>query len=433
MNKSNKQVGPDGIHGKQSRDSKLQSMESVFVATLPIDGITAARPHVATLSYWKLVWKIAPLLLLVCLVSFVFSQTNKQPDRAGKDHSKTNGSGPKDNKAKGKKKGEPASESKKADLSMQTPSDGNQSTGDAKSSDTQGAGNNQSSDQQSPPVTPICRTVKLGPVGQDASGYHSDLDKAGGVSIQVAGSRELIMCGAPANVDVLEAAVQGLSGYFAQARSHQNHVVRLFYFRRAKDIASAINNSGGLSTPVKALGDDVLIFSSESATDDRSIHELKAWIALVDVPRPEVSLSAWSIQISSTDPKAITTESANIRELVSGFNQKLHDSLQQGWRYLETTRTLAPKNAQSKFLDTDFTHYLTGRFVWEDKNNQAADRSLFPQPTCETDEYCLGYSRMFSPIQPSLASMLVALVASSRSRMWRIISWIAWRAAARNA
>ena len=44
---------------------------------------------------------------------------------------------------------------------------------------------------------------------------------------------------------------------------------------------------------------------------------------MIDVPRPEVSLEAWSLQISSKDPQAITRQSANVEMLVSQFNDYL--------------------------------------------------------------------------------------------------------------
>lgn len=269
----------------------------------------------------------------------------------------------------------------------------------------------------------VCRSVDLGPQGDPAS-LQGQLDGVGGVSVKLAGDHAFVLCGPPANVDVLEEASRNISASGTHARGHETHLVRLFYFRDGKSIADAINNAGGLGTPVKAMGlgpdskaQDLLIFTSESAADDRAIHELKRWIAMIDVPKPQVTFNAWSIQISSPKLEAIQFQSTNIKTMVSTFNQELQDALQQGWHYLDQQQTV--------FQDQMFVDYLTRRYVRRPIDLPVCERetpgSQCPetawrnlQERCTEDEYCLGYARMFSPLQPSLTSMLIALIAAQK-------------------
>lgn len=286
-----------------------------------------------------------------------------------------------------------------------------------------------SSEEKAPQNASTCRAVVVGAAG-NAGAFATQLDKVGGVSVKAVGEQTLILCGSPGNVDVVARTVEALSGYTEPQRQHESHVVRLFYFRDAQAIAAAINESGGLNSAVKALGDDVVIFPGESTEDDNAIHELRRWIALLDVPRPEISMMAWSVQISSKDPGAMLEASTSIRELVSLYNVRIHNALERGWRYLESQRTCYPTdaqqpsgaaaailagyceaaNSQPPFFDPAFHAYLTHRYVLQ----LGEDRALqnLPQPICANDRYCLGYTRLFAPIQRSLTSMLIAVLAT---------------------
>jgi len=120
----------------------------------------------------------------------------------------------------------------------------------------------------SAPSTNACRTVELGPDGDDAPTIQKQLSTAGGVSAIAVGSRMLVLCGPPATVDILGAAIYGSTGAPHASQVHETHLVRLFYARQAAEIAAAINNTGGLTTPVKAVGEDLLIFPAESDSDN---------------------------------------------------------------------------------------------------------------------------------------------------------------------
>lgn len=209
---------------------------------------------------------------------------------------------------------------------------------------------------------------------------------------------------------------------------HETHYVRLFFLRKASDIAEAINKTKKLSADVKAMDNSLLFFPSAGGADDEAIHEFKRWISLIDVPRPEISLMTWSVQISSGDLDTINRESVRIRSAVSGFNDRLQSALEQGWWFLEGSRRQY-EDSKKKFYAENLNNYLSDRYLWTKTGAFSAAPQNAPQPPCWSvlrqppsyltasspwgaDRYCLGYTRILKPIQPSLTSMLLALIAA---------------------
>jgi hypothetical protein len=272
---------------------------------------------------------------------------------------------------------------------------------------------------------PVCKDVALGPGGPKTSDLVASMNKAANMTVNALGDRALLLCGPAALVDNFKGIAQRLTGGAPEHAVHETHYARLFFLRKAADIADAINKSGRLSGNVKALGDDLIIFTSESEADDDAIHEIKRWLSVVDVPRPEISLTTWSIQVSSGDVKTINEESARIRSAISGFNDRLQSALEQGWWFLEVSR----RNNKDNFYAKNLSNYLSGRYLWTKTGAFNAPPPDAPQPPCWSvlsqplsyitastpwgaDKYCLGYTRIFQPIQPSLSSMLLALIAA---------------------
>jgi len=273
----------------------------------------------------------------------------------------------------------------------------------------------------------ICREVSLGPIGVDVDALAAALKNSdSNVTVTALGKRILLLCGPPANIDVVTQAVAHLSGKKSEARPGETHYVRLFFFRHAPELATDINNSAGLSTPVKAVGDDLLLFTSESDSDTEAIRKLKRWIAMVDVPRPEVSLLAWSAQISSTDRNTVRDKSNFIRSVVSLFNEELQNSVSRGWEYLEEQRAI-----NKKFFAPIFQDYVTDRYLGDKRKDRSSvtskdhsggankDRHLGDtsndEHACAPDKYCLGYTQLLEPVQPSLGRMLLTLIGSQQS------------------
>lgn len=256
-----------------------------------------------------------------------------------------------------------------------------------------------------PGAMKVCREVAIGNVALDSEALATTLGKAGSdVTVTALGKRTLMLCGPPANVDVIRRAVEHLSGLMPESQTYETHSVRLFFFRRASELATVINNSGGLSTPVKSLGDDLLIFTSESNSDNEAIRKLKKWVAMIDVPRPEVSLLAWSAQISSSDSEAVRDKSNEIRGVVSDFNEKLQEALERGSDYLQI------QARDPKFFAPTLGDYLSKRYFSLKLGEQ--QKVTPPEMACQFDQYCLGFTQLFAPVQPSLSRMLLTLIGS---------------------
>jgi len=248
--------------------------------------------------------------------------------------------------------------------------------------------------------------VYLGPAQRSAKELAADLKETPGLTAKALTDRLLVLCGAPRTVDTFKGIALRITGGAPDRSVNETHYVRLFFLRKAVDIADAINKSGRLSAPVKSIGDDLLIFPSESVADNEAIHEFRRWVSVVDVPRPEISLMTWSVQISSGSPDTINRESVRIRSAVSGFNDRLQSALEQGWWFLEVSR----QAYGDKFYAENLSSYLSNRYLWTGFG--AAIPASAPKPPCGADKYCLGYTRIFKPIQPSLINMLLALVAA---------------------
>lgn len=291
-------------------------------------------------------------------------------------------------------------------------------TTNANSGQTQGGGG-----ASSFPVPTICRDVNLGPAQRSARDLVTDFKDTPGLTAKALTDRVLLLCGTPRTVDTFKGIAQRLTGGAPDRTVNETHYVRLFYLRKAGEIADAINRSGRLSAPVKAVGDDLLVFPSDSIADNEAIHEFRRWVSVVDMPRPEISLMTWSVQISSGSPDTINRESVRIRSAVSGFNDRLQSALEQGWWLLESSRRMYGHNFYAKNL----SNYLSNRYLWTRDGAYDTAPGRAPQPPCWSgfassqnasrplwgaDKYCLGYTRIFSPIQPSLTGMLLALVAA---------------------
>jgi hypothetical protein len=57
-------------------------------------------------------------------------------------------------------------------------------------------------------------------------------------------------------------------------------------------------------------------------------------MAVLDLPRPEVLMNIWSLQVSTRDPKTASLEAESAGELISHNNEGLENSIEQGWETL---------------------------------------------------------------------------------------------------
>jgi len=206
----------------------------------------------------------------------------------------------------------------------------------------------------------------------------------------------------------------------SQQAMHLDNVVRLYHLRQAKQIADAINTaSTDAKHLVEALDDNgnndlLLILPSASGGDDQSTPIRRA-IALLDLPRPQLSLQVWSYQISAEEPSdySVNKRGASsvqkafelLRSTVNGSNGIMTRSLQSGFGQLLDEAAEAKGRSDSIF-DPTFEAYLTARY----------DNCV------ELDSYCLGYLDALAiptgkdrAANASLSRLLLYLIAVSDS------------------
>jgi hypothetical protein len=186
---------------------------------------------------------------------------------------------------------------------------------------------------------------------------------------------------------------------------------------------------------VKGLEKDLLIFGGD---DDGQIREAKRVLAMLDLPRPEMIINTWILQASTTDADEIGRFSETARRLVAENNEVLQRGIGAGWA------SLSKSIQDPDFFDESFYKYLVYRYIGEPTSlgateapsnpakAVAVDSSRAPGSTpakgsreekddntereargiCPREQYCLGYTALFSPLRPRLTDLLLAMIAS---------------------
>jgi hypothetical protein len=183
---------------------------------------------------------------------------------------------------------------------------------------------------------------------------------------------------------------------------------------------------------------DMLVYSNEDGSD-RGIFERNRLMAALDLPRPEVLMNIWSLQASSQDYKIVTAEAEAARELIAHGNDLLQRAIDQGWD------SLSQQMKTSGFFDDLFYRYVTQKFAETDFEvapvlSQSVGKQLpqgvernsgHPEDSrqesglektidsnrrrwgwCESDQYCLGFSRAFEPLRPTFTNLLIGIIAA---------------------
>jgi len=142
-------------------------------------------------------------------------------------------------------------------------------------------------------------------------------------------------------------------------------------------------------------------------------------LTMLDLPRPEVLMNAWSYQASSSNSKDVLDSADKVRDLVAGQNDALENVIQNGWSYLSRQMRLDPlagpipprpppgdwsgdsapadpEKVNYKFFDAGFYEYITQKFVVDEQS--IADQKLAPaQPSELSKPPALP---LYSPLPP---------------------------------
>jgi hypothetical protein len=166
---------------------------------------------------------------------------------------------------------------------------------------------------------------------------------------------------------------------------------------------------------------DMVIFREPHPGDDAVVAEKSRVVAALDLPRPEMFVGAWSLQLSSAKPQDVVEWTRKIRTTIYGFDQNLQRAIFDGWKVLEQYA------ADKSYYDRPFHDYLALRYVGDSPKpngpqgfldyhtgvtvSEAARTNL---DVCKVTRYCLGYTELFHPSRPNLMTMLLTVIAAAQ-------------------
>jgi hypothetical protein len=175
---------------------------------------------------------------------------------------------------------------------------------------------------------------------------------------------------------------------------------------------------------------DLLLYSDTNPGDDAQIEERNRIIAQLDLPRPEMVLSAWVTQNSSASPEAMGSFTNLVKGMVADYDQEFMHVILRGWR------SIKEQIATTDYFNEAFRSYIEDRFVADTKTTlplgsdaQALSQAFLdhsqanlvdpPDPNsratlkiCKRDHYCLGYNELFHPVKPALTDLLLTIIAA---------------------
>jgi hypothetical protein len=177
---------------------------------------------------------------------------------------------------------------------------------------------------------------------------------------------------------------------------------------------------------------DLLVYSDTNPGDDAQIEERNRVIAQLDLPRPEMILTAWVTQDSSVSPQAIGAFNNMVKSLVADYDQQFEKLVLDGWRSVKR------QSDEPGYFNEPFRSYIEDRFVADtfkarkeggtiqELSQAYLDRSQarlseHQSPTaratlraCESSRYCLGYNSLFHPLKPALTDLLLTIIAAQQ-------------------
>ncbi|MGA7847460.1 MAG: hypothetical protein WCA13_00025 [Terriglobales bacterium] len=103
---------------------------------------------------------------------------------------------------------------------------------------------------------------------------------------------------------------------------------------------------------------DLLVYSDTNPGDDAQIVERNRILAELDLPRPEMILSAWVTQNSTANPQAMGAFNNMVKRVVADYNDEYERVVLNGWLSLKRQQADDPG-----FFNEPFRSYISDRFV----------------------------------------------------------------------
>jgi len=176
---------------------------------------------------------------------------------------------------------------------------------------------------------------------------------------------------------------------------------------------------------------DLLVYSDTNPGDDAQIAERNRVIAQLDLPRPEMILTAWMTQNSSASPQASGAFNNMVKGLVADYDHEFESVVLTGWQSVKEQST-----DPESYFNEPFRSYIADRFVADtsqphtpgsglqelsqtflDSSQVTMADPVYPTKRtdlgiCERKRYCLGYTSLFNPLKPALTDLLLTIIAA---------------------
>jgi hypothetical protein len=205
----------------------------------------------------------------------------------------------------------------------------------------------------------------------------------------------------------------------------QSVTMRLYYDRDAASVATSVQSAFSQlkvqsvsMNPAFTYRDAVVIADPTGMDSSNALDQARRMVAVLDEPRAQVVVNAWSLQISSDQKEAGDQLVPQARRLADGYNDALEAAVMRGWQYINK---LGPGTDKSMAFDDLFTSYLCNTFMYTDNpthdpRTYLPDRmTTSPVGFCKNDpelRYALGYSTLFGRESPDLVQMMILVMAT---------------------
>ena len=175
---------------------------------------------------------------------------------------------------------------------------------------------------------------------------------------------------------------------------------------------------------------DLLVYSDTNSGDDSQVLERDRILAQLDLPRPEMILSAWVTQDSAASQETIGAFNNLVNGIVTGYDKEFENVVLRGWESVKQLSAL-PDYFNEPFRSYIADRFLSDTFEAQNSGNTAQEMSQafldhsevkLAEPVlpaarrefgiCEKQRYCLGYNNLFSPVKPGLTDLLLTIIAA---------------------
>jgi hypothetical protein len=199
-------------------------------------------------------------------------------------------------------------------------------------------------------------------------------------------------------------------------------LAQLYYDRDAASVATAITQSFSQlkvspvssNSSVSSYADSLILADPTGTENSSALEQARRMIAQIDQPRPQMTVNAWSLQVSSENQKKILQLVPEARRLAAGYNDALGRSIGLAWDYLNGQVAVGVGSDGKQYLNPEFAAYICA--IAEYPNAANGSFQLDPEGVCPKNSglsYSLGYTNIFDRESPNLVQLMLLLMAAN--------------------